>query len=183
MPTEERTRYQIANDLISIFDAMRMCDMDVPDFDYGTVKVYCPFDNEQAFRVYGPSNSAYCFACIRRYTPVTLLAEYRGISIEEATDLLIEKSGWNPPTPDARWQALMEEPFTLDTSSEAEALKVFCGRTSPLWESRQFEPEVAARLASCLALLDKIQSAEDLALWREAVRKIMTKTLRGEPHG
>lgn len=176
--TDSRSRIQIANDLTSIFTAMRMCDMEVPEFDYGTVKVYCPFDEEKAFRVYGATNSAYCFACLRRYTPVTLIAEHRGVSDQEAADLLLEHSGWSPPTPEARWDSIMTEEFDLDRASEGEALKMFCGRVDPQWPTRQFEPAVAARLSQCLALLDKILSADDLALWRERTRIIMKNTLK-----
>lgn len=189
MATEERTRYALANDLTTIFQSMNMCGMQVPDFDYGTRKVVCPFDDEMAFRVYSESNSAYCFACSKKYTPVALIAEHRGISIDEAADYLIEvaqRSGrWIPPTPEARWDALMAEPMSLDRASEAEALKLFCARSHPQWENLQFDPAVAAMLTRCLAPLDKVVTPEDLQQWRTITRSAMQRALtrEGAIHG
>lgn len=176
-------RIQIANELTSIFDAMKMCDMVVPEFDYGTVKVVCPFDGEQAFRVYGSTNSAYCFACLKKYTPVTLTAEHRGVDVEEAAAILLDRANWVPPTPEARWEALVNEEFSFDRSSEGEALRVFCQRIDPGWADRQFKPAVASVLTKCLTLLDKIASAEELALWRARARDIMKNTIKGDSSG
>jgi hypothetical protein len=183
--TDERTPYQIANDITTIFTAMQMCDMEVPDFDYGTMKVDCPFDEERAFRVYAATNSAYCFACSKKYTPVSLIAEHRGITIEEAARTLLETAGWTPPTPDARWDALMSASVEIDRPSEAEALKMFCARIDPEWSTRQFEERIAALLTKCLEPLDKVHTTEDLHLWRSTTRRIMTTALtpQGAPHG
>lgn len=187
--TEERTRYQIANDVTTIFQAMKMIGMDVPEFDYGTRKVLCPFDDEQAFRVYGADNAAYCFACSQRYSPASLIAEHRGISIEEAADYLIElaesEHRYTPPTPDARWEALMAAPISLDRPAEAEALKLFCARIDPEWSTRQFEPRIAAVLSRCLAPLTKVATADDLQAWRSTTRSAMQRALstEGESRG
>lgn len=182
--TQERTRYQIANDLTTIFVAMNMCGMAVPEFDYGTMKVDCPFDNERAFRVYGESNSAYCFACSKKYTPVSLIAEHRGVSIEEAATILIEKAEregrWRPPTPEGRWEALVNQPFVFDRASEAEALKLFCARIDKNWGSTQFEPRIAVRLTRCLEALEKVGSTDDLNQWRTITRSAMKKALNPE---
>ena len=182
--TEERTRYQIANDLTTIFSAMRMCDMNVPEFDYGTMKVDCPFDNERAFRVYGESNSAYCFACSKKYTSVGLIAEHRGLAIDDAAELLIEKAEregrWRPPTPEARWEALINQPFVFDRASESEALKLFCSRVAENWRSAQFESQIAVRLTRCLEALEKVGTIDDLNQWRTITRSAMQKALNPE---
>lgn len=189
--TDERTAYELANDLTTIFRACALAGMDVPDFDYGTMKLYCPFDDEKAFRIYAASNSAYCFACSKKYTPVSLYAEFRGITIDEAAQSLIElaeaERRYTPPTPDARWDALMSTPFDFDRPSEAEALKMYCARIDKDWDTHQFLEDVGAVLTKCLAPLDRVNSTEELHQWRATTRRLMTTVLGAtrerESHG
>jgi hypothetical protein len=179
----------VANEQVSIFHACRMVGVDTPDFEAGSQKLYCPFGEiyhadggmGRAFRIYPGTNSAYCFACVRFFSPVSIVALGKDMSLEAAADYLLDDAGWTPPDIDSRWQAAIATMESVDTDYLAEALKVACERMDPLWEIHEFEPGVGATLRQCLDLLSKVRTQEDGAKWLTATKTVMQRALGVHP--
>ena len=175
---EQRSAYELANDLTTMYDSMRMCGMEVARW---SSKIECPFDDELAFKIYSETNTAHCFACVKSYTPTSLLAEHRGILIKEAAEILIDiavrEGRYVPPTPEARWEHLTTAPLEIDRASEAEALKIYCARVDGDWKNKQFDLLIAATFTRCLAPLDKVTAIDELQQWRTIARSAMLRAL------
>lgn len=177
------SRYALANEATDILTVLGLIGMPVPEISYlASMKLYCPFGDvshadggmSKAFRVYPETNSAYCFACALAFTPVSLLAMGKDISKEEAADFLLELAGVTEANSDERWaQLTAPEPVTINTAELAEALKLFCRRTIPNWEERQFEPAVAKLFQRCLGLLGSVRTPEDAEQWLAATKQAM----------
>lgn len=178
----------LANDKVSISQALMMIGMDIPDYQYGSGKLYCPFGDlyhadggtSKAFRVYPETNSAYCFACGEAFRPVSLLAKAKGISDADAAEGLLEAIGYVPPTIDSRWEALITTPQQIDREALSEALKLACSRMSPTWEVDQFDELIATRFRKCLELLSKVHTEEEATQWLTVTKAVMRKTLNPE---
>lgn len=183
--TEQRSLVSLANERVSIYKACQMVGVDANEYAGGSQKLYCPFGDlyhadggmGRAFRIYPDTNSAYCFACTKYFSPVSIVALDRDMSLEAAADYLLEESGWTPPDIDSRWQAAIATIEKVDTDYLAEALKVSCERVDPLWEIHEFEPEVSALLTKCLGLLSKVQTQEDGAKWLATAKTAMHRKL------
>jgi hypothetical protein len=181
---ESKSLVEIANEEVSIFDACRMTGMDLPDFEFGSQKLYCPFGHlyhadegmSKAFRVYPSSNSAYCFACVKYFSPVSITALDKDLSLEDAAELLLERNGYVPPDTDSRWAASADVE-TVNADYLAEALKVACERMDPLWEIHQFDEPTAIKLRQCLGLLSKVQTDEQARKWLASTKTIMSRAL------
>lgn len=175
----------VANSRVGIVKACQIIGMDAPDFGAGSVKLYCPFGEmyhtdggrTRAFKVYPNTNSAWCFACSKFYTPVMLVSQARDVSESDAAEYLLDITGYVAPDSESRWKALMEQTLDFDHAAEREALKLFCARLDPQWPSRQFEPDIAALLTKCFTPLGKVATQDDLQRWRETTRSVMTKAL------
>lgn len=180
------TRIQIANDSMSINAACAEAGLDVADYGYGSIKSYCPFSflhtdggASKAFRVYSATNSAYCFAGCGRFTPVTMIATAKDMSSEDAADWILTKVGYVEENYQDQWDALVKDPPPPDRDSLTEALKLACARMDSRWEDRQFEDEVARRFVACLALLPKVNTAEDATTWLNVTKQAMSRVLGG----
>lgn len=178
-----------ANEKVTINQACNIIGMDIPDFEFGNMKLWCPFGDlyhadggqTRAFRVYPQTNSAYCFACGEYYSPVKLLAKANGVADEEAAEALLTHIGYVEPTVDARWEALMSTPVVVDHDALSEALKVACARMDPTWEDRQFEELVSTRFRKCLSLLAKVTTEEEATTWLSTTKTVMQRTLGEAP--
>lgn len=180
------SKFTIANELIGIATACQLIGMsEIDRFITSNVKAYCPFGDvahsdggyEKAFRIYPDTNSAYCFACGKAWTPVSLMADARDLTPAEAADVILELSGYVEPTVDSEWDALVNAPVVIDRPELAEGLKVYCSRIASDWEERQFEPTVSRVLTSCLELLPAVKTREDVTKWFNATKRVMTSIL------
>lgn len=179
---------KLANDRVTIFQAFSLAGYDV-GYMASSGKVYCPFGSmyhvdrgsTRAMKVYPNTNSAWCFAGCGYFDPVKLVATARDLTVEQAAEAILEDTGWVAPNYQDQWDALVNEPVTIDTADLAEALKVACSRMSVYWEDIQFEGGVAKMLTRCLSLLGKVRTAEDAQRWMSVAKEAMREALRSEP--
>lgn len=183
-----QSSFTLANTEISIADVYALSGNDSVDLSYGSSspKMYCPFGfmhsdegYDRAFRMYGESNTAHCFACSRTWTPVSLYGDLKGLSWSESAEALLEEFGIAKENAEDRWNALVEarDTLTFNTSDLAEALRLYCARICPTWEEAQFDKKIATVFNRCLALLAAIQSQEDIDVWRTRTKEIMASVL------
>lgn len=184
----------IANEQVPITTACRLVGIDLSDdIAYGrSLKVHCPFGElyhsdggvEPAFRVYPDSNSAYCFACKAYFSPVWLVAQHWGQPSREVAEELLAHIGYRPATAAQAWAQACARDTPPDRTLLAEALKTFCARIAPGWSVGQFDPDTAAVLGRCLALLDHVHTDGDTARWLDGCKHAMHRhLLQNKPSG
>lgn len=173
---------KIANEIMTIDEACIAIGMgDVS----GMAKAYCPFGpvfhsdggRERAFKIYPQTNSAYCFACQRRYDPVSLVATEQDISYVAAAEWILEEKKWVAPDYESQWDALTTRPTPVDYEGLQAALKLACGRMVTDWETRQFEPQVAHKLTLCLGMVRKVTNDDEAKKWFDTTKKAMSQVL------
>ncbi len=180
----------VANEHVSIVTVLQMLGIELPD-DIGAArsrKLHCPFGDvyhsdqgtSPAMRVYPETNSAYCFSCSAYFTPVSLAAKAMGTSMVAAAEQLLDRVGHRPLDLAGQWQQAKNYEPDPDKALLADALKTYCRRTHTGWETRQFEPEVAALLTRCLGVLDLVHTAEDATTWLAACKRAMNRALYRE---
>lgn len=168
---------------VSIVGLLRQLSVNVPDVEYGSVKVYCPFgilhiDHglTRTMRVYPETNTAFCFADCGHFTPTKLGAQAWDLSRADAADRLMDQVEIETEKP------LVESLFKVDVerpSSESlsEALRVYCQRMKG-WGSVEFTSEVSAKLGQCLDLLPGVVSAQDAGRWLDGSKVAMSQVVR-----
>lgn len=179
---------KLANELMTIFEACEEVGMGNIS---GMAKTYCPFGQvfhtdggrTRAFKVYPESNSAYCFACPKRYDPVSLIATEKDISYRAAAEWILEKKAYVSPDYQTRWDALTQETVLVDHEALQDALKIACTRMVPDWAARQFEPRVANKLTQCLSIARKVGTEEDGRKWLDMSKQAMRQALNVAPEG
>jgi hypothetical protein len=174
----------LANEKISIATACGWAGMPVSEGD-GSRKIRCPFGDvvhsdggvEASFRMYEGENGAFCFACSRHWTPVSLMAEVWDCGRREAAERMCQMAGITPPDWRERWEEL-QQPVPPDIASLAELLKAWCRRVrGPAWETEQFESRMAGPLASCLSVLSLVRTDEDAEAWFDGCKQVMLSLL------
>ena len=166
----------IANEQVSIAQACRWAGLDLPD-GFGNRKTWCPFGiahsdggREASFRLYEDTNSCFCFACARSWTPVSLMADFWDCGRAEAADKIctmagIRQAGWQD-----RWDEL-RQPAVPNREALAEALKTWCRRVrGPSWETEQFQPRFSVPLAACLEWLPLVFTGRDADTWLDGCK-------------
>ncbi len=143
----------------------------------GSAKDWCPFSflhldggAEKAFRVY--QDHGWCFAERRYFTSVSLLAAVWGLEREEAAAEALKRVDHVPVTYAHLWEEV-QRPQDPGREFLAGALREWCRGNLPGWESLQYDQAVSARLAACLALLPRVNSADDCQRWLEGCKKAM----------
>ncbi len=180
-----RERIDLANEKMTIGAACRFIGMEMGDFDISSVKTYCPFGElmhddggrSKAFRVYPATNSAYCFACVKAYRPVSLIAADRDVPEPIAADIILEEVGFIAPDFISQWDALTVTKPAADTDSMANALKIACARMVPNWEERQFDDDVAPTLRACVAAAAKVTNEDEARDWLDITKVVMSRVL------
>lgn len=182
----KRSPVTIANEEVSIITACQLIGMDIGD-DYATsrsMKLHCPFTDvyhsslDRAFRVYPDSNHAYCFSCKMYFSPVSLIATAWDLDRKTAAVELLERTGYRPPTVAATWDAVTAAGYEPpDATMLTEALKTYCRRVHPHWETCQFDRHVAVTFTRCLSLLDQVRSDADADLWLTGCKTVMSRAL------
>ena len=183
--TAKQSLREIANERMTIIQAYNESAEHVPDFEYGSIKIHCPFGHlyhadggtSKAFKIYPGTNSAWCFAGCGYFTPVKLLAWLKGVEEDEAAEIILDMTNYVAPDIDSRWNALVDTPPSVDTDALADALKVACQRMAKDWEMLQFDEVVSVKLRQCLGLLSKVATDEDATKWLNATKEIMRKVL------
>ena len=84
---------------------------------------------------------------------------------EEAARQMLEQAGVADPDYREQWQRLTDWSQPADVDGLAAALRVWCSRTDPRWPVRQYDGEVAAKLAECLGLLSRVRTEADCRVW------------------
>lgn len=172
-----------ANEKVSIIKVCLLIGLNVSEGGHG--KYRCPFGDvnhsdggiEAAFRIYPETNSAYCFACRKYFSPVYLYAQAKDRRASQAAQDLLEIVGWKPKSQAERWSEAMTQEVTVDVSALALALRTYCARICREWEEYQLIPEVAELFSRCLALLERVHTPEEADQWLNACKKIMSKKL------
>lgn len=172
----------IANEIMTIDEAC--IEVGMGDVS-GMAKAYCPFGpvfhsdggRERAFKVYPASNSAYCFACQRRYDPVSLIATEKDITYQAAAEWILEHKEWAAPDYVSQWEALTTKPTKVDYEGLQEALKLSCARMVPDWDTRQFEPKVAHKLTQCFTFVRGVKDDEGARKWLDTTKEAMRRVL------
>ena len=154
-----------ANERVPIELACRLVGVDIEDGLEGrSVKTYCPFGRffhsdggkEPALRIYGESNSAYCFSCKKYFTPVTLISDAFDMSKKQAAMDLLERVGWKPLSAAEMWAGVQPKPLEPDRTLLSHALIVYCSRIDSDWQKSQFNPKISSVLDKCLSLLEQV---------------------------
>lgn len=180
-----------ANKRVSIFMVCALVGVEVSEGREGSsIKTYCPFGRfyhsdggkEPAFRVYGETNSAYCFSCKKYYSPVSLYSSATDLSSRNAAEFLLEKIGYKKPTPEELWSSAQPVEPEPDKSLLNKALRTYCERVcvgeGRDWHKDQFEPTISIILEKCLNLLDSVATSEDADFWMSGSKEIMSRVLR-----
>lgn len=173
---------KLANELMTIEEACAEVGMGNVS---GMAKTYCPFGDvfhadggrSRAFKVYPESNSAYCFACSKRYDPVSLIATDRDLQYRAAAELILEMKAYVSPDYETRWDALTKEVVLVDHEALQDALKIACARMVPDWATRQYEDRVANKLTLCLTVARKVKTEDDGRKWLDMSKQAMRQAL------
>lgn len=177
-----------ANELVRISTLLTSFGIYVPESvnNGGSKKVHCPFgiyhsDNglSKAMRVYGASNTAYCFSCSKRYSPVSLAAAQWDCSWVNAALRLLDEAGFKPKSWQERWEDAVAPPqiIDIDTLSLAEALKIYCSSIDASWNMTQLDGSAAEMLDKCLSLLPTVKTSTDAEKWLTTCKAVMRKVL------
>lgn len=179
-PSEDRA---LVNSLYSIFDAYtEVTGNYVPPFENTSPKLNCPYStvyahSSRSLRIYPHTNSAWCFSCSERMTPLTLIMAFKEYTEEEAVAWIKAEVGYTEPDPEEAWDALMSQEDEFDPSSLADALKMACSRMAPDWKDRQFESDVSQKLGKCLSLLSLVKTEGDSKVWMAGSKRAMASVL------
>lgn len=180
-----RETIQLANERMTITQACRFIGMDLGDFSFTSAKLYCPFGElmhedggrSKSFRVYSDTNSAYCFACVMAYRPVSLVAMDKDVPEVVAAEMILEETGYIAPDFMSRWEAATREEVRVDRDALEEALRTYCARIDPEWEFRQLDPEVVSVFRKCLEASRNVSNEEESRQWLDVTKKVMNKIL------
>lgn len=172
----ERSDLSIANEVLNIRDAYQI--ITGRRADYG--KTYCPFGgtfhkDERVFRIFEDTNTAYCYLSCGYLTPVKMIEMGQDLTREDAIQYIFDHTGFKHLTAHERWDEEMAYRPEMDKESLAEALKVYCARTIPDWETSQLEGAVADKLERCLGALRAVRSPEDADKWLRKTKAVMTR--------
>jgi hypothetical protein len=177
-----------ANEYISIFDLLSSIGVYIPFSDgSSTKKIHCPFGfyhsdggTSKAMRVYSHSNTAYCFSCGKRYSPVGLASAYWDCSYTAAALRLLEDAGFKSKTLEERWvEATTPEKNKIDLIALADALKMYCAGICTDWDTLQYSDKVSVTLSRCLGLLNSVHSEEQATKWLTTCKTVMKTILEG----
>ena len=184
---EKKSLIVEANERVSIVLVCRLIGVDIEEGRTGgSTKTYCPFGRfyhsdggtEPALRVYAESNSAYCFSCKKFFTPTSLAADAWDISKKRAAIELLDRIGYKPLTAAELWAGVQQKDPKPDTSMLGMALRTYCRRVDPNWETSQFDPKISAVLDKCLSLLERIKTSTEADEWLATCKEVMTRVLR-----
>lgn len=186
--TRPRSVVSVANEVVPISTVCALIGMDLdPHSSYArNPKVHCPFGEiyhrdggvEAAFRLYPDTNSAWCFACGTYFTPVWLAVQAWGGTATAVATTLLERVGHHGANAAQAWAHAATYTPTPDVTLLAEALKTYCARVDPGWDSTQFAPPTAALLSRCLALLDLVTDEAQAHQWLAGCKQVMRHHLR-----
>lgn len=152
------------------------------------IKTWCPFGAfehpdggaEPSFRVY--PDHGWCFAEVRYFSVVTLLAAVWELDRQDAAAEALRRIGWVPVSYAHLFEQAARDPEP-DADALAGALVTWCEAYcrdqggQPGWKALQYEPEVAGLLSRCLGLLPLVHTGEDCRTWLDASKRAMQQVL------
>lgn len=187
MQLRQKSWIETANEQVHIADVLNNLGIFVPETvrDGGNKKVLCPFGFyhsdggiSKAMRIYGRNNTAYCFSCSKRYSPVTLAAAAWDCSWVNAAFRLLEDAGFKPKSLEERWvEANTQIENKPDLIALADALKTYCSGIIQDWAQVQLRDDVGEILNKCLNLLDSVNTNEDATKWLQTCKTVMYRKL------
>lgn len=154
---------------VNIIEIYREMGGQAPEGSYRSYKIHCPFNYEHGdggldknCRIYPPSH-IYCFASHGIMKPTYLYSRWKGIQLKQAAAELLEQRGLlKPKFYTERWQELMEQRQTLQTSlgTTAEAVAVLQAdiATNEQYKSVEFSKPVREAWTIILAALEVLWS-------------------------
>jgi hypothetical protein len=177
-----REKRDIANSRMPIDAAVRLVGGEAWA---GNGKQWCPFGavshmdggQDRAFRIYPEENTAFCFGGCGFFTPTKMVAVGKDMNEDDAADYILEVTGYRPPTVEKRWEAATTVKQAIDTDALAEALRVFCTRLDKNFDVSRYDEPIASTFRKCLALTDRVTSAEDATLWLRTTKEAMRQVL------
>lgn len=175
----------LANRSVTMSFVCKQIGMSDVDYASSGAKVDCPFaflyhpDGQKSFRIYEDA-TAYCYACGEKFSPVQLYARVNDLSLDDASDRLLELAGYKPPTAEERFEKATSTATVIDQNALMSALKTYCARNFPDWEERQTDAAVASKFVQCVELLPYLRTPEDTRTWLGAAKTAMSRVL-GEP--
>ncbi len=185
MMKTEKSLVELANSEVDIFLVCNLIGMDItPAYDVRSIKVYCPFGEvshidggrEKALRIYPDTNSAWCWAESLYLSPVKIASLAWDKPMLETAEILLERVGKTPPSIEEMLDKFLNPPEVQpDLSLLGQLLRDFCKNHMENWESRQFDPEIARWLDSCLSLLRYVRTSADAAEWLEGSKQVMRR--------
>lgn len=183
---KKKSLIEEANERVRIELVCRLVGVDIEDGLEGrSVKTYCPFGRffhsdggkEPALRVYGETNSAYCFSCKKVFNPVSLYAEGFDRTKKQAATDLLEKVGYQPLTAAQLWDEVSPVAPDPDKTMLSHALLIYCERIDPDWQKSQFDKSISSVLDKCLSLIDRVSTDEEAQQWLDTCKLVMRRTL------
>lgn len=175
-----------ANERVRIELVCRLVGVDIEDGLEGrSIKTYCPFGRffhsdggkEPALRVYGETNSAYCFSCKKHFTPVTLFADGFDMTKRQAATDLLEKVGYKPLSAAEMWAGAQPTQPEPDKTMLSHALIIYCTRIDADWQKSQFDKNISPILDKCLSLLERVTTDAEANDWLTTCKTVMSRVL------
>jgi hypothetical protein len=176
-----------ANEATTISEVLMSLGIYVPEGSYygNSKKIHCPFGFyhsdggiDKAMRIYYKSNTAYCFSCNKRYSPVTLFSAKNDCSLTNAALELLDSKGLGFKSLEEQWEEANKKPeVILDVSALADALKIYCSTLVDNWTILQLNDVVSSKLNACFNLLDLVKTDEDAHNWLSTCKAAMKRLL------
>ena len=165
---------QIANEQVPMADVLKWCGVDAT-LKPRRMTAACPSCGQaDVLRIFG--DRAWCFGESRMYRPADLLAVHWKTDREHAAARALKQVGYVPAGYAFLWDEAARPPEP-NRDMLAESLRVWCSANCRDWAVAQYDPRVAGKLAQCLALLAKVHTDSECALWREKCKEAMRKVL------
>jgi hypothetical protein len=173
-----------ANEEVSIYFVCDKAGVDYSSMYGSNSKLYCPFGGithidggaTRAFRIYDETNSAYCFACSKYFTPVGLYQDLTDLPWVEAAEALLEEYGWKPETVEERWERV-SSPNGYDNSELPNALDKYCSRIEPEWALVQLDEPYRSAFDKCVRLASAVGDSSQAIKWLDATKKYMKEVI------
>jgi hypothetical protein len=114
---------------------------------------------------------------------VKLCAAVWDCTAEEAARQMLEQAGIADPDYREQWKRLSNWSQPPDADSLVKALRVWCAGNCSRWTVRQYDRDIADKLAGCLRLLALVRTEKDCRTWLAGCKKAMASVLdEGERH-
>lgn len=186
LPTSKVARKLLANQRYGINRALSKCGVYTDSDGFRSRKLHCPFGGvfhsdggeSAAFRAYPDTETGYCFACGKFFTPAILISQSEDITEDEAVDVMLMELGYTEAE-DAPLVVETAEP-EADKQAFAQAFQMFVARKIPDYGTRQYDSDVATWVDRCLAIVESVATIEEAELWLSTAKRATEQKFRKE---